>query len=196
MTPGEADWLSVEDAAEQLHLRASYVLHLVQRGGLGRRRDGVWVADAEAVRARQRDREEWISFAGAARLLGCSTATIGYHARVGHLEQRPVTSTGHPSLRLTSVLTFGEHRARDREARANRSEPLRASAPPDDHHVWLDTATVAIMLAISDSRVRQLARRGSLPFITRGKRRRWFRRDHVEVIAAARAARESHALPG
>ena len=54
----------MEDAAEQLHLTPSYVVHLVQGCGLGERRDGVWVADAEAVRARQRDREEWISFAG------------------------------------------------------------------------------------------------------------------------------------
>ena len=178
-------------AAELLDLTPAYVLHQVRRGGPGERRDGVWLANAEAVRERRAEREEWVSFGAAARLIGCSTSAISYHARTGHLEQRPVTSTGSPSLRRGAVLAFGEERARVLAMRAERSARSRASEPPEDGFVWLDTATVALLLGLSDSRVRQLARRGSLPYTQRAKRR-WFRRDHIEVIAAARAARQSH----
>ena len=43
-----------------------------------------------------------------------------------------MTSTGHPSLRRTTVLAFGEQRARDSEPRVNQPEPPRASVLPDD----------------------------------------------------------------
>jgi excisionase family DNA binding protein len=180
--------MSVDAAAAQLNLTPLYVRHLVQHGGLGEQRDGVWVANAASVCERRAECEEWVSFGEAARVVGCAISTISYHARTGHIEQRPITSTGRPSLRRSAVHEFARQRAAALAVRAEQSERPRPNQPPDDGHVWLDTVTVALMLGVSDSRVRQLACQGRLPFVHPG-RRRWFRRDHIEVIAAARALR-------
>lgn len=54
-------------------------------------------------------------------------------------------------------------------------------------HTWLTTRQVAEKLALSTSRINQLARFELLPSVTRGTQR-WYRCDHVELLVNARAA--------
>jgi hypothetical protein len=123
----------------------------------------------------------------ASHLVGCGAKTIEKAVRGGRIIQREVTSTAAPSLDRASVLEFGEAWAAQKRAQAERAARRgRRSGPPEDGNVWLDTSTSALVLGVSGSLVWQLARQGRLPGIVHYGRR-WFRREHVEQAAAARA---------
>jgi len=95
-----------------------------------------------------------------------------------------------PSLERASVEAWGEARREAQLATERKlaEQAARSIRPPDDGDVWLPSTTVALVLGISKTRVDQLARAERLPYTRRGVRR-WFRRSHVEQIAAARALR-------
>jgi hypothetical protein len=79
-TPGE--WLPVEQAAAELGLMPSYVVHLLRAGELAGRPEGRhWLADPSAVQQRASEHDRWISHASAAEIVGCSTVTIGKAVR-------------------------------------------------------------------------------------------------------------------
>jgi hypothetical protein len=155
---------------------------------------GRWWIDPRGVEEIAEDRSRWVSFDEAGRMAGCAANTIAHAVRQGMIVQRPVLNKALPSLDRSSVLTFAEAKAAKAkaaaEARANR--PQRLTGPPDDGDVWLDARTTALVLGISLTRVGQLARRGRVPCTVVGGRR-WFRRRHIEQIAAARALTRRYA---
>jgi excisionase family DNA binding protein len=192
MAVSDLDLLTVDQAAERLGLTSRYVLVLLQSGKLAGLRTGDgWRARAGAVERRASEADRWLSYVAAAKVVGSSPATIGNAVKAGRLEHRTGASRYFASIGRASVERFArewqDEQAAARDRRAARVAAI--SGPPQDGQVWLDTNTTALVLGVSHSRVGQLARRERLPCVKRG-RRRWFRRDHVEVIAAARAVNE------
>ena len=98
-------------------------------------------------------------------------------ATKGFTSKRAALNAAQPSLDRQSVTEFAGEWAVTNQHRADRPRPV--SAPPDDEEVWLDSATTALVLGISQSRLNQLALADRLPCVVRGKRR-WFRRTHVD----------------
>lgn len=127
----------------------------------------------------------WVTYLEAARIVGCTPATITNAVRAGHITSRHA-GRAHPALdRLTVdqfAQAFAERRDQAGQARRRRAENTE---PPDTVHLWLTPAETADPLGISDVRVRQLAQRDRLPHTRRG-RRVWIRLDHAEQAAAAR----------
>jgi hypothetical protein len=181
-------WLTAQHAAEILGASPATAVRLAQHGAypavLHR---GRWRIDPPGLDAVAADRSRWVSHVEAGRLAGCAANTIGHAVQRGLIVQRTVTNRALPSLDRASVLSFAEALTAERAARVV-SLPVRRTGPPDDGHVWLDTSTTALLLDISRTRVGQLARSGRLPGTVIGGRR-WFRRSHVEQVAAARAFR-------
>lgn len=189
MAMWDTNWLTVDEAAAELGLKPNYVLWLLRSGRLaGERTDDGWRASPGAVQDRQTKAHGWISYVAAAKIVGCSAATIGNAVKAGKLEHREGTSRYSASIGRASVEKYAEEWQAEQQAAQERrdAQPAVASGFPEDGHMWLDTNTTALVLGISPSRVGQLARRESLPSVTRG-RRRWFRRDHIETIAASRS---------
>ena len=189
--PAPAGWMSTSDAADALGVTASHVVWLVGRGHLEAhrtpRRCWVRTGSVESLIRYRQDEAQWISAAAAAALVDCSPGTILRAAANGQIVQRRV-ERHRPSLSKDSVVAYGRARA---EAARRRPAPAReqrpASSCPDDVHTWLTTRQVAEKLALSTSRINQLARRELLPSVTRGARH-WYRRDHLDLILNARAA--------
>ena len=187
------DWVTVADACEALGLTESTVRHHIRRGDLESTRIGrrVWLS-AASVREYAQDREGRISESDAAKLVGCSKDVINRAVAAGKIQQREVSNRAVPSLEFASVEAFkaewNAKRAR-REAAKQEAAALQTElGPPQDGEVWLPTKVVAAMFGVSTSWVRDLARGGRLPHYTAPNGRRYFRRDHVERVAAARAA--------
>ena len=171
-----------------LQLTSRHIPYLARRGRLrAQKRDGRWWPDEASVRESLQERQEWISLETAAEMVGCHPHTVLRHVQAGEIEQRAVDHAL-PSLSRESVERFGEQRRAELAATQDRRDAraLRASGPPEDGEVWLNSVTTALVLGLSTTRVDQLARAERLPYTLRG-RRRWFRRSHVEQIAAARA---------
>lgn len=59
----------------------------------------------------------------------------------------------------------------------------------DSDTVWIDAKQVAEILGVTPTRVRQLARRGFLPYERISPRKTRYRLHQIEVIANARDAR-------
>jgi excisionase family DNA binding protein len=189
--PDAIGWLDTSQAAARLGVSRGHVPWLAERGVINGVRSGQrWWLDEESVEVcrlqREAEREEWLSHVEAAEVVGCSPQTVLIAAKSGRIDQRHMPR-GFPSLSRASVETFAaeqQQRAREREQGAAQ-RPV--SGPPDDHHTWLGSAETAQILGISRRRVDQLAKQESLPFVQVG-RRRWFRRDHVDLVKHARRA--------
>ena len=54
----------------------------------------------------------------------------------------------------------------------------------DDEHVWLRTREAAEFMGVSTPAISQRARHGRLPFVEHAGRR-WYRRDHLELVKHA-----------
>lgn len=180
---GDAGWMTSNSAAEALGVSTSTVLRMVRADELvGEKIGQRWLIRAERVQALADERSQWVSMAQAAAVVGCAETTIQMAVKRGEIEQRVAHRTT-PSLSRRSVEEYREARAKRALERAQRRKP---SGPPDDDHVWLDSRTAGLVLGIGASRVRQLAEGERLPGVRRPGRW-WFRRDHVEQCAAARA---------
>jgi hypothetical protein len=81
-----------------------------------------------------------------------------------------------------------EARRRQRQA----AEQARRQRVPDNDHVWLTAREVTHILGLSPTRVAQLTARGSLPF-TITRRKRWYRKDLIEIAARSREFRRRQA---
>jgi predicted site-specific integrase-resolvase len=57
-------------------------------------------------------------------------------------------------------------------------------AEPDAEHDWLTSVQAAELLDVSSVAVNRRCRRGRLPFVEQAGRR-WFRRDHLELVKRA-----------
>lgn len=171
-TPGHVSWL-----ARHGHLPGEFV----------QRR---WMLDAGAVRRMTEDRSIWISFDTAAEIADCARETLRHAVAAGRIEQRTVSGRIR-SLRREDVERFAKdlsaERQRVAQARAQRlADRAQKTQPPDDGHVWVDAVTAAAITGFTARWINQLAARERLPAVRRG-RAFWFRRDHVEQWAAARA---------
>lgn len=192
--PAEGSWVSMVDAAEQLGCTRGSVRRRIDDGRLTGTRVGQrWWVEETSLAALVAEEARWMSYAAAARLVGCSTATIGEAVRSGEIRQRDEVRRPVASLDRTSVEAYAPVWQRLRAARVESRQVHRPgprdAGPPDDEHVWLDTATTALVLGVGRGRVRQLAARERLPHVRSDAGRLWFRRDHVEVASAARAER-------
>lgn len=137
------------------------------------------------------DEPTWISYVAAAELAGVATSTIHYAIQRGEITHRPAPDR-RPSVGRESVLAWAAARAEHAEIAAERARERALahaeSLPPASDHDWIDTATAAKVLGVSAVRVSQLAQADRLPHVRKG-RRVWFRRDQLEVVAAARRVR-------
>lgn len=204
------DLVDSREAADILGLTPSTVHWLARRGAITKiRRDGRhWFDRASVKREAERragENARWITYTEAANIVGCARGTITKAVARGDITHRtaPNRDVGGPaSLDRDSVQAFARQWTRSteetqREA-AQRLEAQAARAalwqPPKDGQVWLDVTTTAIVLALSDSRVKQFAAEDRIPHRRQG-RRLWFRRSDVEQMAAARsfADRRRHA---
>jgi hypothetical protein len=132
---------------------------------------------------------EWVSWAEATRIIGCSEPTVQRLVRSGTLVTRHAPR-GVPSLRRDSVERAAREWQAERERRQlDRQSRMAAPAksdPPGDGDVWVPTEVAARALGLTPNRVRQLVASGRLPG-TKKANKLWFRRRDVEIAAAAKA---------
>lgn len=175
-------WLTSAEAAALLGLGTDRVVQLGREGDLPRRKHGrgyLYPANAVATMAEQR--QGWVSAARAAEMTGRTLSMLRRAAERGEIITRKAPRAT-PALSTESVLAWAEQHPK----RERKPKPRAASAAPDDGLVWLPRSTVALMLGISTTRVAQLTAADRIPHQRRGHRT-WYRRDHIEQLAAARA---------
>lgn len=135
---------------------------------------------------------EWISITQAQALAKCSEPTVSAAIAAGEITQRRDLPRGVPSLQHESVKEWARGWRNVQDARAAAElHPRPSTGPPDTEHAWLATQTAALIIGVSPSWLVTLAAQDLAPH-TRTGSRLWWRRDHVEVLAAARAARLRH----
>lgn len=104
--PPEAEgWIQATEAAEILgYAHSDHVVYLARQGRFEARKVGIrwWVREAE-VREYATERDQWVSHAKAAQIVGCSVETIRRAVNAGRIEKRDVHRT-QASLSLQSVL--------------------------------------------------------------------------------------------
>ncbi|WP_210503342.1 helix-turn-helix domain-containing protein [Nocardioides xinjiangensis] len=130
---------------------------------------------------------DWITVREAAQILGVHMSAVPKMIRRGDLakrEQRPILSRAdvddYRDARLAAV------QARDEER--DLASQLTSPAPPDMEHDWLLAEAAGAVMGISRVAVNARARRGRLPSVVAGGRR-WYRRDHLELILRAEEAK-------
>lgn len=186
-------WLTVAEAARRYPASEATIRRWTREGSLiGNGADLLLVSQASLERRHDSDRN-WVSWAEATRMIGCSEPTVQRLIQSGQLITRQA-ARGVPSLRRDSVEQAAkewqaeqERRQRDRESRM--AAPAK-SDPPAGGDVWVPTEVAAHALGLTPNRVRQLVASGRLPG-TKKANKLWFRRADVEVAAAARAFKRS-----
>lgn len=129
---------------------------------------------------------DWMTYADAEPMLGCSHTKIAAMVKAGRIRSRDQTYRAWPSLWRADVDRVAGELAAERAAVQKRRSARPMKAPPDDDHVWLSPAEAALVLGLTRTGVMYRAHEGLLPHVRRG-RRVWFRREHIEQAAAARA---------
>ena len=131
----------------------------------------------------------WITQPEAAEILAVHPQTVAKMVARGDLNSRGQSGV-RGSLDRDEVLALAvarreaaKRRQREREAATNR-RPASTVQPPDAEHVWLRTREAAAFMGVSQPAISQRARKGRLPFVEHGGRR-WFRRDHLELVKHA-----------
>ncbi|MDP3893293.1 helix-turn-helix domain-containing protein [Nocardioides sp.] len=180
-------------AGELLDRSRHHLAYLARTGRLrAQRHGGLWWIDPADVIALRDERTTWISWAVAADLVGCPISAVVAAVRQGAIETRGGGRSPRPSLRRSSVEAWATTWAEQEERRRAEALPCRAllrrNKPPLDGHVWLSRTETALVLGVSAKHVSQLTRAGKVPAIRAGHRH-WYRRDHVERVAAARTFR-------
>jgi len=188
------DWIDSGDAAEFLGVSTSYLNRLGAEGRIGRRPNGRsfqyatndLVAGRNSRRVWETSPGTWLSAREVADMAGVSRRTVLVAAAAGEITQREVPRRFR-SLEASSAQAW----AAARQARPPRlPRTRRPMGPPPEPGVWLDTNTAAAVLGMSRTGVSLMARQERIA-ATRHGTRWWFRRDHLELVAAARA-RMSH----
>lgn len=188
------DWIDSGDAAEYLGVSTSYLNRLGADGRIRRRPQGRSVQYATQDLVARRDLRRvwetspgtWLSAKEVAEMAGVSRRTVLVAAAAGEITQREVPRRFR-SLDASSAQAW----AAARQARPPQLPRMRRpTGPPPEPGVWLDTNTAAAVLGMSRTGVSLMARQERIA-ATRYGTRWWFRRDHLELAAAARA-RMSH----
>ena len=122
---------------------------------------------------------DWITQREAADILGCHVSLIPKMLRRGDLTSRPER----PSLRRADVEAVRDRRLALVAAQTNRPDK-REVQPPDNVHDWLLAPEAGEFMGVGPEAVRVRARRGKLPSELH-EGRRWFRRDHLELVRRA-----------
>ena len=212
LPPDDTGWLHADEVVELSGLGRHRVGQLATLGVLPGQWSGkhLWFREGPVRRwlnARAADAAEWVSWRDAADLIGCPITAVSRAVERGEIERRAADRYA-PSLRRTSVETFAQERwpvlvqqRRDRQAaaarrrderRRRRDEPGRRERPPDEEHVWLSRTATALLLGISHNTLSKLTTDDKIPH-TRVGQRVWYRRDHAEQAAAARAIAQDQA---
>lgn len=183
-------WVDTATAAAVLGVTPDTVRRLARAGELEHRViGGRFHLNPVSVSTLAGHRSQWVSFADAALLLGCTPGVVERLAREGWFERRTVyralASLSRESVEA-AVPRWHALLAEAERARVARTRRRTAERPPDDGQVWLDVATTALALGVTRSAVRQRIVRGTLPAVQEG-RRWWLRRRDVEIVAASRA---------
>ena len=124
-----------------------------------------------------------------AGILGVHPQTVAKMVARGELTSRGPSglmgSLDRDEVLAVSVARRGaaERKRRERETRAGRQR-ISTEQPPDDEHAWLRTLEAAEFMGVSTPAISKRARRGRLPYVEHGGRR-WFRRDHLELVKHA-----------
>lgn len=129
---------------------------------------------------------DWITTREAARILDVHLSAIPKMIRRGDLSKR----NRRPVLNMSEVIAYREARAateQERRKARERSLQPKAPAPPDPQHEWLLADAAAAVMGISRVAINARARRGRLPSAL-ANGRRWYRRDHLELVLRAEAA--------
>ena len=131
---------------------------------------------------------EWITVREAAEILGVHMSAIPRMIRRGDLTPR----TRRPRLCRRAVEALREVRATPKPPPAPKRGPATA---PDDRHDWLNAEEAAALMGVGPEAVRVRARRGKL-LSELHDGRRWFRRDHLELVKRADEIKRGKASPG
>ena len=123
---------------------------------------------------------DWITVREAAHILGVHPSAIPKMTRRGDLRKR---EGRRPILSRADVLALRDTRAAHEAVRAAARAP-QPPQPPDNEHEWLTSGQAAEMMGVGPEAVRVRARRGRLPSELHDGRR-WFRRDHLELVRRA-----------
>lgn len=127
---------------------------------------------------------DWITTREAATILNVHPLTVTKLIGRGALRRR----SKRPCLRRSDVEDLAHHRAQPKPPKA--PPPVRHDVPPDTEHEWVrGNEAAAAILGVSPSRISQLAAQGRLPFTYSKTSRRWYRVDHLELVARARQVR-------
>lgn len=186
----EVVWIRTRDAATVLGVAVGHVNHLARTDRLvtwrmvGRQR---WLLRSE-VEALGERRTRWVSYVGAAAIIGRSRETVRAMVRAGRLEQRHAGTTAVASISRASAERVAAELAAAAAERATTRSRRPDEAAPDDDHEWVGPAAAGELLGVTADMVRRMAREEKVPAVRRG-RRWWFRRDQLSVVANARAAR-------
>lgn len=125
---------------------------------------------------------DWITAREAAEILGVHKATIPKMRRRGDLTTRP--DGQRPAFDRQQVMALRDRRAEPRpKPPPLPSEPWVAS-PPNAAYEWLSSDQAAALMGVTRNAVNDRARRGRLPNEMHDGRR-WFRRDHLELVRRA-----------
>ncbi len=128
----------------------------------------------------------WITQPEAAEILGVHPQTVAKMVARGELTSRGQGVRG--SLDRDEVRALGVARrdAADwREAeRVALRRRVRTGEPPDAGHESLRLGEAAAFMDVTEPAISQHARKGRLPFVEH-EARRWFRRDHLELVKHA-----------
>ena len=76
---------------------------------------------------------------------------------------------------------------REERSRQPKNPPRQRKGwaePPDAEHDWLTSVQAAELLGVSSGAVNKRCRHGRFPFVEKVGRR-WFRRDHLELVKHA-----------
>ncbi|GAB3868882.1 hypothetical protein GCM10028801_45450 [Nocardioides maradonensis] len=190
VAPGP-EWIGVGEAAEILDRKPESVSRIARQAGLTMRRSQgrLWLRREELVTLVV-ERDAWISWVDASALTGLTISMIARAASLGLIEQRPDAANWQPSLSRTSVLAWAQEVRKQRaQAIRRREQERQLREPPADGHQWIRSASAARVLGVHPSRIRQLVEADQLPAI-RKDGRVWLRLDHVELVRAAREARQ------
>ena len=183
-------WVTAREAAAALGVDPKHIAWLSRRGQLvseRRARGWFWVR-RDSLDALVAERASWVSWTEATAIVGCPRSRLERAVRDGTVDSRPQAWRTLPSVRRFSLEALIAVYAQEQRAAEERRTRRPATAPPDDELVWLTMAEVALLLQITRPGVRYRVEQDLIPHVRIG-RRVWFRRDHVEQVAAARAFR-------
>lgn len=153
---------------------------------------GAWMREEhlEAIaQEREEERRLWVSREEVQRLAGCTGGPVDLAIARGRIAVWPgARRRSMPSLERESAERWAREwveRRRGAELRRQERAVKEPSGPPEDGNVWLDTATAAKIVGVTENWLSAMAASSRAPVTRRGWRL-WWRRDLVEAFAAAR----------